>query len=89
MVSGTSSLINYVLVTEDLLHCFNDFIVYFPDPISDHCVLEFSLNLHQVIAINSVPNRNSVNLESKYQRNKSKCEEYKAKLAREDSKFNL
>ena len=50
-----------------------------------------SLNLSQVVAINSVPNRNSVNLESKYQRNKSKCEEYKAKLAREDidSKFNL
>ena len=72
MVSGGSSLINYVLVTEDLLHCFNDLIVHFPDPISDHCVLEFSLNLHQVVAINSVPNRNSVNLESKYQRNKSK-----------------
>ena len=31
MGSGSSSLIDYVLVTEDLLQCFNDFILHVPN----------------------------------------------------------
>ena len=39
---GTSgcSLVDSVLVSEDLMNRFNE-----PNPNSDHCVIEFSLNL--------------------------------------------
>ena len=42
--SGTS-LIDYVLVSEELLTNFVTFDVFDPNPISDHCVIEFSLKM--------------------------------------------
>ena len=43
-----SSLVDYVLVSEDLMQSFNEFIVHKPNPNSDHCVKELSLNLCNV-----------------------------------------
>ena len=37
--SSGSSLIDYVLVSEDLLKCFASFDVYDPNPVSDHCLI--------------------------------------------------
>ena len=51
--SGTS-LIDYVLVSEDLLKCFATFDVYDPNPVSDHCLIEFSLNLRRRDSTNCV-----------------------------------
>ena len=43
--SGGSSLTDYVLVSKDLLHKFNTFEVHDPNALTDHCVIEFSMNI--------------------------------------------
>ena len=39
--SSGASLIDYVLVSEDLLKCFVTFDVFDPNPISDHCLIQW------------------------------------------------
>ena len=39
--TGRSSLVDYVLVSEDLLQCFDEFTVHDPNPYYDHCVRVF------------------------------------------------
>ena len=41
--SNGASLIDYVLASEELLTNFVTFDVFDPNPISDHCFIEFSL----------------------------------------------
>ena len=43
--SSGAGLIDYVLVSEELLTNFVTFDVFDPNPISDHCVIEFSLKM--------------------------------------------
>ena len=45
MGSGGSSLSDYILVSEDLLHKFNTFDVHDLNALTDHCVIEFSMNI--------------------------------------------
>ena len=52
MGSSGASLIDYVLVSEYVLKIFVTFDVFDPNPISDHCLIEFSLNLRR----NDLPN---------------------------------
>ena len=88
--TGGSSLVDYVLVSEDLLQCFNEFTVHDPNPYTDHCVIEFSVNVYKATILTQVNSDNSVKLDSKYQWDKTKCDEFKNNLASADidSKFN-
>ena len=79
-----SSLIDYVLVSEDLMQSFNEFIVHNPNPISDHCVIEFSLNLCNETTLKRDGRKNSAKLDNRYQWNKTKCDEFKTNLSSEE-----
>ena len=83
-------LLDYVLVSEDLLQCFNEFTVHDPNPYTDHCVVEFSVNVYKATVLTQVNSDNSVKLDSKYQWDKTKCDDFKTNLASTDidSKFS-
>ena len=75
--SSGASLIDYVLVSEDLLKCFATFDVFDPNPISDHCLIEFSLNLrlHEPTKNNGPTNQKN-KLKNCYKWKKGKCSAY-------------
>ena len=88
--TGGSSLVDYVLVSEDLLQCFDEFTVHDPNPYTDHCVIEFSVNVYKATILTQVNSDNSVKLDSKYQWDKTKCDDFKTNVASADidSKFS-
>ena len=75
--SGTS-LIDYVLVSEKLLKYFVTFDVFDPNPISDHCLIEFSLDLRRIDLTKNEQTMNENNkVKSSYKLKKCKCKAYK------------
>lgn len=72
-----SSLINYVIVSEELLKAFSSFCVCDPNILSDHCVLNFALDINNGLdtAI-SEQNAEAMPVKSKYVWNSNMCENY-------------
>ena len=88
--SGTS-LVDYVLVSEDLLKCFVTFDVFDPNPISDHCLIEFSLKLRRSDLIKRDETMNQKNkVKGSYKWKSCNCSAYTEKLSSDHirSKFN-
>ena len=79
--SSGSSLIDYVLVSEDLLKCFASFDVYDPNPVSDHCLIEFLLNLRRRDSTNRVVPINQKRVKNSYKWKKCHCSTYTEKLS--------
>ena len=73
----TTDTIRNVLVSEDLLKCFVTFDVFDPNPISDHCLIEFSLNLRLHEPTKNVGPMNQKNkLKNCYKGKKGNCSAY-------------
>ena len=88
--SGGSSLIDYVLVSEDLLHKFNTFYVHDPNALTDHCVIEFSMNIlcsQYTDGFDTQPVCDKV--ENKYKWNDASRSDYKNKIASEEIRNKL
>ena len=88
--SGTS-LVDYVLVSEDLLKCFVTFDVFDPNPISDHCLIEFSLKLGRRDLIKRAVTMNQNNkVNGSYKWKSCNCSAYTEKLSSDHirSKFD-
>ena len=85
---GGTSLIDYVLVSEDLLNKFCSFDVHDPNPLSDHCIIEFSLEfkfkIHVFEQANMEQQVPSKRVDSKYKWNKSKSDQYRNKIASDE-----
>ena len=77
-----SSLIDYIIVSQDLLDRFNSFSVGDPNIVSDHCEVIFSLCMRQKVDEPSIVQENdAIKITRKYVWNTSFAEQYKTKLA--------
>ena len=91
MGSSGTSLVDYVLVSEDLLKCFVTFDVFDPNPISDHCLIEFSLKLGRSDLIKRALTMNQNNkVNGSYKWKSCNCSAYTEKLSSDHirSKFD-
>ena len=88
--SAGSSLIDYVLVSENLFNCFSSFMVMDPNILSDHCTINFELNICSM-GDEMLENRkgDSIRVKSKYVWEKSKSNQYKQALSSENTTESL
>ena len=78
--SNGSSLIDYVIVSEELLGHFSEFYISDPNILSDHCVVNFSLK-NLAYTNNVEEDLDSEHVETKYTFDKDYINEYKTKLS--------
>lgn len=53
--SGGSSVVDYILASQDLFNFVKEFEVLEPNILSDHCCIEFSLDCSKQLSVNSLP----------------------------------
>ena len=83
--SRGSSLIDYVIVSQDLFDKFSSFNVCDPNIISDHCVINFSLCIgSEMQEVSANQNGSAERVNSKYVWDKTLTEEYKTRLSSHD-----
>ena len=78
------------MVSEDLLHKFNTFDVHDPNALTDHCVIEFSMNIlcsQYTDGFDTQPVCDKV--ENKYKWNDASRSDYKNKIASEEVRNKL
>ena len=76
-----SSVINYVIVSEELLEIFSEFYVSDPNISSDHCVVNFSLKDLAHITNRVDEDFDSIRVDTKYVFNKDCINNYKTTLS--------
>ena len=79
--SNGSSLIDYVIVSEDLLEIFSEFYVSDSNNLSDHCVVNFSLKNLAHITNCIDEDFDSIHVDTKYVFDKNCINDYKTTLS--------
>ena len=77
--SNCSSLIDYVIVSEEFLGYFSEFYISDPNILSDHCVVNFSIK-NLAYTNNVEEDLDSEDVETKYTFDKNYINEYRTKL---------
>ena len=79
--SNGSSLVDYVLVSEEFLGDFTEFYISDPNILSDHCTVNFSIKNLAYTTENVQEDLDSEHIQTKYVFDKDYINEYKAKLS--------
>ena len=87
------SVVDYVIASQELFECFTSFVVHDPNPLSDHCLIQFTLE-HYVKEPDSSHcisqnNSNNLHIEYKYVWNSENKNDFIASIANETFLQNI